>query len=398
MSILYNNEIENVTNDVYPMGSDTGGQGPTRTHKQKMEDYMSELFSRITRSGQQCSKENDMLEYVFDTRATGAKRFTLNTLNTHNSKQSIIPSPIITSKSTVADLKHIAKSLRIKLTGTKRELTDRIYGHLYFSSFIIKIQKVFRGHLQRVFNSTLHGPAYANRKLCVNQTDFLTMEDMDAIPARQFFSYKDVDGFIYGFDIISLYNLLLVPGSKKQNPYNRNTFPEEVSKNIARLIQLGRMLKSEIETDIKEEPLEITSEKNLELRVLGVFQNMNILGNYSEPSWFMDLDKVKLMKFVREMFDIWNYRLQITPQMKCTICPPHGNPFRNIHLQELREMGNIDAIRGKVLDVVETLVNTGVDHDSKCLGAYYVLGALTLVNLNAAISLPWLYQSVSYNY
>ena len=395
MSILYNNEIENVTNEVYPMGCDSGSQGPPRTHKQKMEDYMNELSSRITRSGQLCSKENEMHEYVFDTRATGAKRFALNT---YNGKSTGNPASILTTKSTVADLKHIAKSLRIKLTGTKRELTDRICCHLYFSSFIIKIQKVFRGHLQRVFNSTLHGPAYANRQLCVNQTDFLTMEEMASIPARQFFSYKDVDGFIYGFDIISLYNLLLVTGSKKQNPYNRNTFPEEVTKNLGRLIQLGRILNSEIETEIKDEPLEITSEKNLELRVLGVFQNMNILGNYSEPTWFMDLDRVKLMKFVREMFDIWNYRLQITPQMKCTICPPHGNPFRNVHLQDLRELSNIDAVREKVIEVVECLVNTGIDHDSKCLGAYYVLGALTLVNLNAAISLPWLYQSVSYNY
>ena len=29
------------------------------------------------------------------------------------------------------------------------------------------------------------------------------------------------------------------------------------------------------------------------------------------------------------------------------------------------------------------------------LGAYYVLGALTLVNDQAAIALPWLFQSVS---
>jgi len=30
------------------------------------------------------------------------------------------------------------------------------------------------------------------------------------------------------------------------------------------------------------------------------------------------------------------------------------------------------------------------------LGAYYVLGALTLVNPNAAAALPWLFQSVAY--
>jgi hypothetical protein len=42
------------------------------------------------------------------------------------------------------------------------------------------------------------------------------------------------------------------------------------------------------------------------------------------------------------------------------------------------------------------MVNCGIDKDSKTLGAYYVLGGLTLVNPAAAIALPWLYQSVLY--
>ena len=377
------------------MGCDSGG--PPKSHKQKMEEYMSELFARVAPSLHMHSKETEPTECMMDTRSSGAKRVTTSKLPIKDGNPYFNTSSILTSKSTVADLKNIAKKLRIKITGTKREITERICSHLYFSSFIVKIQKVFRGHLQRVFNSTLHGPAYANRSLCVNQTDFLTMEEISSIPVHQFFSYKDVDGFIYGFDIVSLYNLLLVPSSKKQNPYNRNTFPDEVAKNLGRLIHFGKLLHSDIETEIKEEPVAISNEKNLEIRVLGVFQNMNILGNYSEPKWFMELDKVKLMKLVREMFDIWNYRLQISTQIKCSICPPHGNPFRTTNLYELREIDNLDTVREKVLGVIETLVNTGVDHDSKCLGAYYVLGALTLVNMNAAISLPWLYQSVSYN-
>jgi hypothetical protein len=53
-------------------------------------------------------------------------------------------------------------------------------------------------------------------------------------------------------------------------------------------------------------------------------------------------------------------------------------------------------IKKIILDVLEKFVNNGVDRDSKTLGAYYVLGALTLVNESAASSLPWLFQSVSY--
>jgi hypothetical protein len=49
-----------------------------------------------------------------------------------------------------------------------------------------------------------------------------------------------------------------------------------------------------------------------------------------------------------------------------------------------------------VLQSMETMVNTGIDKDSRSLGAYYVLGALTLVNEEAANALPWLYQSMQY--
>ena len=57
---------------------------------------------------------------------------------------------------------------------------------------------------------------------------------------------------------------------------------------------------------------------------------------------------------------------------------------------------NINNVRKVVLEVLEKLVNNGIDKDSKSLGAYYVLCALTLVNTEAASSLPWLFQSVSY--
>jgi hypothetical protein len=42
------------------------------------------------------------------------------------------------------------------------------------------------------------------------------------------------------------------------------------------------------------------------------------------------------------------------------------------------------------------MVFSGIDNDSKILGSYYVLGALTLVSQNAANSLSWLFQSVYY--
>ena len=54
---------------------------------------------------------------------------------------------------------------------------------------------------------------------------------------------------------------------------------------------------------------------------------------------------------------------------------------------------NLWDIKNELLSYMESLVNSGVNVDSKSLGAYYVLGALTLVSNDAASSLPWLFQS-----
>ena len=43
------------------------------------------------------------------------------------------------------------------------------------------------------------------------------------------------------------------------------------------------------------------------------------------------------------------------------------------------------------------MVNKGINENSCSLGSYYVLCALTLVSQDAANSLPWLYEAVSYN-
>ena len=56
----------------------------------------------------------------------------------------------------------------------------------------------------------------------------------------------------------------------------------------------------------------------------------------------------------------------------------------------------LDVVKKTVLVLLERFVNCGIDQDSKALGSYYVLGALTLVNESAAEALPWLFQSFSY--
>jgi hypothetical protein len=46
---------------------------------------------------------------------------------------------------------------------------------------------------------------------------------------------------------------------------------------------------------------------------------------------------------------------------------------------------------------MENLISKGINTDSKSLGAFYILSALTLVSHSAAVALPWLYESVVQN-
>ena len=78
-------------------------------------------------------------------------------------------------------LKLFVKHYKLKQSGNKNELFERIYCYLYLSKIIIKIQKVYRGVFQRTFNKC-HGPALMNRALCTNNTDFFTMDDLASLP------------------------------------------------------------------------------------------------------------------------------------------------------------------------------------------------------------------------
>lgn len=295
----------------------------------------------------------------------------------------------------IQQLKTIANHYKLKTTGNKFELTTRIYRHLFLSYYALKIQKHIRGKLHRKYIK-YHGPAFLHRHLCTNTSDFLTMDEMKDIQYEQFFSYKDNDGFIYGFDLVSLHNLIYKSNGIIKNPYNRRNIPNQAMEEFKTLFRLSKLFKIPISVEIKDIESEITPEKSTELRILSLFQNIDSLGNYSSPSWFSSLNQSQLIKFIRELMDIWSYRAQLSLEIKRNICPPLGNPFQR--LQHITQLQNIEfsELKKIVLVILEKFVNLGVDQDSKSLGAYYVLAALTLVNEDAAIALPWLYQSVSH--
>ena len=265
----------------------------------------------------------------------------------------------------VQHLKQIAKYYKLKITGNKTQLISRIQSHLFLSNFILKIQKVIKGYLQRKYDKC-HGPAYLKRSLCTNTCDFYTMDEMNEIALEQFFSYKDQDGFIYGFDIISLFGLINKSNGIIKNPYNRMPITQTVMENFKTLFRLSNILKIPINVEIKNTEINnLSIEKTIELRTISLFQTIDNLGNYTNPAWFMSLNRNQLIRFLRELLDIWSYRAQLPTEVKRLICPPLGDPFSRMpSINIIQSYENICDIRQNILIVLEKLVNSGIDRDN----------------------------------
>jgi len=343
----------------------------------------------------------DYLNDVYDSISTNAKLKSWTKLEKVDNQTMTIPklnefNMLLQYNYNVQQLKTIVSHYKLKISGNKSQLVTRIFSFLYLSNFVSKIQKRIRGNLLRKYNK-LHGPGFKNKSTCTNETDFFTMDPLIELPNSQFYSFEDADGFIYGFDLLSFYNLIYKCDGQIKNPYNRLPISSENIEKFRSLLRLSHVLKIPICTEIKDIHEEISIKKSIELRALTLFQNIDALGNYSNAQWFLNLGKPQMIKMIRELIDIWSYRAPLSMETKRAICPPVGNPFtRLVNFNQLHTIENIDEVRKYTLDILEKFVNFGIDRDNKCLGAYYVLGALTLVSEDAASSLPWLYQAVCY--
>lgn len=319
-----------------------------------------------------------------------------HTLNRISDEDFIVPligqhELLLKNSYNVKQLKAMCRWHKLKVSGTKNELTNRLYEYLQRSMYAMRIQRLWRRRLLVVCNS-LRGPAVFNRSLCVNETDFFSMDDVSSISLPQFISYRCLhDNKVYGFDVSSMYKLLAKGG--QCNPYTREALPTTIKKDVNRLIRLSAMTGQHIEFQRQEIDAEVSPLKQVELRVIAAFQIIDALGNITNHNWFWELGRVQLIRFIRELADIWGYRAQLSDSVKREICPPDGNPFRGVDLPSLPTR-QLTCLRRVGVGLIENLVKRGTNSDARGLGASYVLCALTLVSVEAAQSLPWLYDAV----
>ena len=291
----------------------------------------------------------------------------------------------------VAQLKKMCRYYKQKVSGNKPQLIHRMYNFLKYSYYITITQKNIRGWLRRKYFQ-LNG--IKDKKNSVNETDFLTLQSITEIPYYQFYCYKDEEGFIYSFDIKSLYNLMLKSDGNLKNPYTRSELPKNIITRIRQFIKLSHILKEPIMLALADDRDKLSSKKRISLKTLSIFHRIDTFGHITDTSWFLSLERSGLSRFIKELQDIWEYRANLPTHIKRQICPPNGNPFHGINTISLIQK-NKETLQRNILYIMENLISKGINEDAKSLGAFYILAALTLVSHNAAVALPWLYQSVA---
>ena len=344
-------------------------------------------------------------------------------------------SSIILTKYKILELKKIAKENKLHVSGSKPQLIERIHNYFIKCKKVVFIQKLFRGHIVRR-SFEIRGKAFKNRKLCVNETDFYTLEPLEDVPFEEFYSYTDEKNFIYGFNIQSLIALYKQKG-KIMNPYNRekvdfkimsemfslyylcktifpNTFnqveqpsTQQPSRQLQNLVVTNNpeQSRSQIvnnvtntfsarQNDIHRKLISIR-EKTFEVRIQELFMEIDLLGNYTQGSWFSNLEKRDLMRYYRYLYDIWNYRGSLSHETKRRICSLY-DPFLNNNINLLNISSPTDDYKRICLNVIEIMVYTGIDIEYQKIGTLHVLSALTIVSQPARQNMIWLYESLAY--
>ena len=287
-------------------------------------------------------------------------------------------------RNTIPQLKDICKQYKLKVSGNKTQLVERINKHLKETTAAKKIQRAFRLRLVQNYN---YFKGIHLKPKCINETDFYSLDDISEVSYEQFFAFKDVSGHVYGWDIASLWNLLVrtKPGEKLLNPYNCQPFPTDMWSSLNSIFRISKALKINIKFNVDVDESYMNS---FESKLLSTFQHINSLGNYSDHNWVLELDIGKLQRFLQELRDIWVHRAGLDDNTRNLIC--FHFPFVNYN----SNLVDFDSLREISLATIMNMVYKGQNAEYQQLGCMYVLTALTIVSQSAANSLPWLYASV----
>jgi len=304
----------------------------------------------------------------------------------------------------IPQLKSIARSNRLYVSGTKPILIQRIESHFHFMKYATCIQSYFRRHLVRRFFK-LRGER-GKKETYVNDTDFYTMEPLSEMLFYEFFNFNDASGFLYGFNVDSFIKLCKT-NNGLTNPYTREKMDISIIGRITSLHRIIHILFKKHNYDVHENNahygntyplsryhivvrnLEEILQRPIQTRIEEIFMEIDMLGNYTQSSWLSSLNQIECIQFLQFLVDIWNYRSDMSLLVRMQI-----TPFYNPFYFRINDTPPYQPFQHRIVTVIENIVFSGGDIEYRKLGVMHILTALTIVSNEAREAVPWLYESV----
>lgn len=301
-----------------------------------------------------------------------------------------------------------------RVSGNKAVLIDRLRAHYRKIDQVIHIQRVFRGFIVRECER-LRGPAAKDYTICNNTTDFQTIESFACFPRERFFSYRDGNGFVYGFDIFSLITMYRCK-HKLVNPYNREDMPINAIQSLFSIYKKTLLLYPNVLAEKDGEVIDVfaltVANNRRQIRVEDDGDNgeylttsesaasideyldePNLLINYSfvdvferiqylvngevNSEWFLQLNKAECDRFYHFYYVWWSRSNTLSEDTKNAICRI-PNPFSS--LNRIDEHSTEAFYKSICLEVMTAMIYTGIDEYHCGLGAKHVLTMLTVVS------------------
>ena len=292
----------------------------------------------------------------------------------------------------ISQLKSICRFYKQKIGGNKRQLMKRIYNYLKYSLYSVKIQSLIRSRLVRKLCKLKN---IKNIKNAINDTDFLSLDNINKLKFKEIFCYTDENKNSYVFSIKSLYHYYKNNNtSKLTNPYNRKYFKINIKHTFKKIRKLTRLLGYKLNLSLEDDDEILSDQTKIELKTTSIFQKMDESGFITNTSWFLDLNALKLKRFYSELIDTFSYRAQLSNIQKNRILPQYVSKISNINNSLFNK--ELNRIRSKLLKLMDSFISDGVDQEARSLGVFYVLGSLTTVSYEAAVTLPWLFESFAH--
>lgn len=246
---------------------------------------------------------------------------------------------------------------------------------------IITIQKLIKKKLSNY--SFLRGKGYFNKDICNNTEDFFSFENINDLNQKYFFSYEDVNKFIWFFDIRSFNKLIEL---NQSNPYTREPLPKNIIEKAN--ILTNKLKLNELDEQIDIHLIKQTKKQIVKQKTVDLFSSIEQCGYECNITWFLNLNREKLKRLYRNLEDLWNYRLPLTPQIKSRIAPPNGLVFTT-RVNDIWNMSVKEDIQSIILNEVSKFNNANLESDKK-LGYMYFLIGLGMVSKECYDSHQWL--------